>query len=294
MIAEIEGFDETDLKTLQCHLNGKVMKDRLIDFKQIIPGMLARLGVITGIEIPANLAVFQILVTEISNTILNEKKYSNLTFEEYIHAFNMTANNDFIGINDWGRSMNIKYFRQMINAYLLYKGSLMVKYYDWELVATERMKISYQHPGKHKIDYRPVTERCYQEYLTGKFNPYLWHQQCYDDLVDVGWVPADAWKDFEKKAKKILIGELNRDIMAKEKTINPQDRYQKSFRSKYSRLDVLPKTIGAHMQSVSDLTRLHNGELVEPIQARAKQLCMVEYFKQQGIKGTKNLFVPND
>lgn len=290
MRAEIEGFDDTDMKTLQCHLTGKKMKERLAD----VSALLARLGVITGIEIPANPKVFQLLVTEIQNTIFNENRYGDLTFEEYVQAFNMVANNDFGDMKDWGKLMNMKYFRQMMNAYLSYKGTLLNKYFDWEMITGERMKIEYKNDGKHKIDFKPITERCYQDYLKGDYNPFLWSWQCFDDLVDAGWVPAEAYKSFETKAKQKLIGDLNHDIMRTEKRIDKQSMYHEDNKKRYGAVwqDNMPAKLGNHIKTTTELSMIHNGQSAELIAARAKQLCMEDYFKQQAIKGTEKLFEP--
>jgi hypothetical protein len=286
MLAEIEGFDETDFKTLLCHISGKTMATyEPAELKGIIPAFIARIGVITGIEIPANHKVFQLLENEITTTLTKEKIYGKLTYQDLINAITMAANNDFGKVDDWGKSLNLKFLRTILNRYCNYKSSLLLKYSDWQGLETERMNSTIGKTGKFKIDYRPITEQAYQEYLSGKYNQYLWHWQCYQDLVDAGWMPEHSYTDFIRQAKQVLIGQLNSEIIMNEKS------RVKINGSIYASKDNLPISLGKNMESIMKLTAIKNGESQELIEHTAKQLCMVEYFKQQAVAGVKNLFI---
>lgn len=292
MISEIPEFDDTDYLTLTKVSAGKMMQEFTDEqFKKGMSAMLARIAVITGIELPSRPDVMELLVREIGKNIREDKHLMNLKYDEFIQAFTMAANGDFGNIQEWGKLMNIKYFRQVMNPYLLYRGRLMIKFNDWQFITSERMK-EIPHNGKHKIDFRPITERAFQEYRTGKYNSALWCYQCYDDLVDAGWMPQEAYKTFETKAKQLLIGDMHQDIMKNEKKIEGQWRYQKNHKDKFGRADNLPAQLGKHIQSTTEMTMIQNGDTVELIENRAKQLCMEDYFKQQAMNGTEKLFIP--
>jgi hypothetical protein len=269
MQAEIDAFDDTDFKTLACSTGKKITTENLA---AKIPELIARIGVITGISIPSG-NTFLLLQNELEKTIKEDSRYANLTFNDFVQAFTMTANNDFGEIKDYAKSLSINYFRTVLNAYLLYRSGLMIKFDDWRFLTAEKMKLPEKIGG---IEYRLITESIYQEYISGAYNPFLWITNCYDCLAQHELIPVDAWEKFNRRAKQIIFGELNKEIMKNERTNKSKDG--------------LPVQLGKNIQSLIDLGKIQSGESMNIIERRAKQLCMEAYFKQLAMEGSEFIF----
>jgi len=281
MMAEIADFDETDFKTICATCDGKPFeqlnqaeRDKAMDI------LLAKIGVITGIEIPANNNVFLLLKHEISNSILNTKKYSVLTIKEYEQAFLMMAGGDFGEIKDWGKSLNLKFFFEIINNYCSYRCNVLYNFFNWQF--EKKINLIADHNTAPKNNFE-LTEKAFQEFLSGKYNLLIWYHNCYNDLVYCGWIDTNRYELFRKKAISILTKEKHFEIMFhKKNTIQLNNEY-------YVTSDDLPINLGKYMEAINGLTSTKNEEL--KIEIISKQLSMKSYFNYAAINGIKNLFV---
>jgi len=278
MAAEIPDFDETDFKALQAMCAGKSFGSMTKpEIESGIDILLAKIGVITGVEIPANINVYKLLKHEIGNSILTTKRYAVLTLNEFEQAFLMTANGDLGEIKDWGKSLNLKFFFDIVNKYCSYKAAFIYKFLEWQDNTKRKLLL----PAAAKVENNyELTESAYQEFLTGKYNPLSWYYRCYDDLVKCGWVEPEFYQKMTKKARSVLIKEKHLEIMSLEK------------KSGLSKKDHMPVNIGKYMQAINGLTDIRNEKEAKKIEIISKQLAMEAYFKHSAIGGEENLFVP--
>lgn len=288
-MAKIEGFDEVDYKTLELSIGKKILEED--DYIISIEELTARIGIITGIQIPTGSSfnskgdvienpVYKLLVLEICNTIKNDKRYSSLTFDNYIQAFQMYADGLFSNengkelTNENFKFLNLKYFKTIVNAYISHRSRVMLSYDNF--LMTKEYDISLD---KTDIDWRPVAETYYQQYLKGGYNPFLWSIKVYNTIVKDYRLSKELYKEFYKRAKQIIAGEINKDIM--------------KIESKKSK-DNFPVELGKSIQSLIDLNKISDGENNDILDVRAKQLCIESFFKSKAIDGYASIYVKID
>lgn len=279
-------FDEHDLKVLKCKISG----DRVCDIKpseldRTISGLLARIGVITGITIPSVAGVFDLTREELKRHILSDSRYSVMTIDEIVNAFHLFAKGLIGGDKqDYGKNFNLEYFSVIVQAYLRYRSEVFFKYERvQDLKATSPNS---KHP--EELNFYETTEAAYQQFLSGKFNVMLWNPNCYDTCVKVGWIQEDAFTNYMNTAKVKLMKLKSDEIEEFEKN------HIKLDGNIYSTKDNLPVNMGKLMTAVFDLSKIKEGEPGWLIKNVAKQLCLEQMFKQAAISGMENLFVKTD
>lgn len=279
MQKEIPGLDETDFKSLQASCTETLTSLNTEKFDQAINILFAKIGIITGIEIPSNANVYALLKNEVGNTIRETKRYSVLTLKEFEQAFNMMANGDFKEVKDWGKSLNMKFFFEVMNKYCLYRADIFYRFEEWRGNVSRKIELPAPEANINNFE---LTEKAYQEYLSGKYNIMLWNYKCYDDLVLCGWVKPDYYFKMYDKAKSLLIKERHMEIMFLEKKSVRLDN------TSYSAPDNMPLSLGKYMEAINGLQNATKGEKVDII---AKQLSMEAYFKYSAMCGDENLFI---
>lgn len=276
-------FDEHDLKVLKCKISGKRICD--IDGALInreISGLLARIGIITGITIPSVTAVFELTCNELKHHIISDSRYGVMTIDEIVNAFHLFAKG-LIGMDkqDYGKNFNLEYFSFIVQSYLRYRSEVFFKYektQDLKQLTSDNSN----HPDE--LNFYETTEMAYQQYLSGKYNSMLWNPNCYDACVKVGWIQEDAFTDYMDKAKAKLIRLKSEEIEEFEKN------HIKLDGNIYSEKDNLPINMGKLMTAVFDLSKIKDGEPGWLIKNFSKQLCLEEMFKQAALSGMDKLF----
>lgn len=282
---EIDGLDELDFQTLLAASEGRPVLG--MDEKNrdtAIESILSYCGVIMGIDIPTGPNTKMLLKTELLRIMNQESKFKNLSVKDYQHAFTMAANGSFGRIEEYGKLFNLKYFMDIMNPFLLYRSRVLYQFNQWRGMEAEKLRL----PAPQKIDYRPIVEQCYQEYLSGKYNFRTWHHACYDLLEEVDLIPAGMYKKFERKARQKIFGEINASLVKSERSSTYQNGQI------YHTPDKLPLALGAHMQNIMDLQEVKDGKQVQKVDICAKQICMLEYFKQQALEGAEHIFIEKE
>lgn len=279
-------FDADDRKTLQAKITGKKYSEYSeVELKQIVSGFIARIGLLTGVYVPTG-NVFEFLRVELTEFILQDEKFSSLTFEENIQAFRLFVKGLIGGDKkDYGKLFNVEYYAKITMAYVRYRSEVFFKLdqYQTKLLMD---KSESEHPGE--LTFYETTEMAYQQYLSGKYNLMVWNPNCYDTCVKMKWASADLYTDFIDKAKAKLIVMKGDEIKEFEKT------HIKLDGNIYSSKDNLPNNIGKLMNAVFDLTKIKNGEQGWLIICVAKQLALEKIFKEFALSGYYHLFVKTD
>lgn len=278
-------FDVHDRKVLEAKITGKRYCEYNADeLKQIISGLIGRIGLLTGINIPtAN--VFEFARIELTDFILSDPVLSKITFEENINAFRLFVKGLIGGDKkDYGKMFNVEYYSVITFAYLRYRAEVFVKFEKYQDTMELQNGVG-DHGHPQEVSYFESTEMAYQQFLSGKYNLMTWNPNCYDCCVKLGWIEKDAFSDYMTKAKSTLISMKNGEIMEFEK------KHIKLDGNIYSTKDNLPVNIGKLMTSVFDLSRIKNGEPGWLINNVAKQYCLEEMFKQFALKGYEHIFV---
>ncbi len=276
-------FDFEDRRVLNSKLTGKKYSEYdQSEIKNIIAGLIGRIGMLTGVNIPAG-NVFDFLRVELMDFILQDEVLKNITLEENINAFRMFAKGLIGGDKkDYGKIFNIEYYSVITFAYLRYRSEVFFKVEQYHSKVTST-STEEQHP--EDLNYYSTTEAAYQQYLSGKYNPMIWNPNCYDCCVKVGWLQENVFSDYLGKAKAKLMKIKSDEIQVFEKTSIKLDG------NIYSTKDNLPINLGKLMTAVFDLSKIKDGEPGWLIVNVAKQLVLEEMFKQFALRGYDNIFV---
>lgn len=175
-----------------------------------IKALLIRLHIITGVHLPTDEALLNVLQSELGKALEENPKYNSLNFEEIEHAFRMNAAGN-LGerVKHWNNTLNLEYFGQVVERYMEKREEVRHKVIYLELPKRVNTDAGI-------LDWRQSAEICYQEFLTGKYNLQLWPWQVYDEVVTVGWMEAAAWMDYVKAATKLITDRMNGEKVAAE------------------------------------------------------------------------------
>lgn len=280
-------FDEHDVKVLKAKVTGKPFSEMTAqELDRELTILLARIGVITGINIPSNPMVFELTCKELANHITEDSAYSKMTSEEVINAFHLFSKGLIGGDKkDYGKTFNLEYFSVIVQSYLRYRSIVFIRVED-----VEARSIIQESGEKHpdEINYYETTEMAYQQYLSGKYNFMIWNPNCYDTCVKLKWIEEGANAQYLEKAKSKLIVLKSDEVAEFEKTSIKLDG------NIYSTKDNLAINVGKLMSAVFDLSKIKNGEPGWLIVNVSKQLCLEAMFKQFALEGKECLFIKED
>lgn len=209
-----------------------------------------KINVVTGWPVPQT-DEEQNVLSEQLKLYLNEN-WPLFNVQEIMYAMRSYAT----VLNNWGKNMNLSLIGKAIS--------------DYEAERIEVSKLEETRKPQNtnlitmKADWRPLLELYYQDYLKGTFNMRLMPVEVYGAAMELNYMSADAWEDWEQTAKELLLQQLH------------ADKFEAMHENERQEIE----------NKISNILEGYT----EPIDAMAKKLAIEFLYQQAKKKGIKNLF----